>query len=245
MKIRLAIVLLAVMASVPAYGQEVSISSGVYSQFLTDFGATPNTDAVSISGVTVSHKGFRVGGYLIASLGKNIEETPQNEIDLLIAYNRNFDFGGWLGMVNVDAGFFYYDFASPSLWSANGDYVQPFIELRREVVINDQHAITPLVRFEAPIPLTDGTTGSHLYLGLGHSWNVAAGLVFSHNANLVFDDGAYGLDEGMLFLHRASLSWMIRDRFFITPSVKYTAPLMGALERKPEIMFGCNVGLKF
>lgn len=229
----------------PARAGESSFTlyTDIWSKYLVNKGVLAHDKPVLQTGLTyAAGKGFFLDLWHSAGLdGTSLSSDFGDETDYTIWWS------GKAGNLSMDFGLAYFDLFP--LFSGKNDILQPFGEAGKSLRVSQNHTLTPYLRFEAGIPMKNGTPrrGAHVYLGTKHAWGARSFLGINQRFWFLYDTGAYGFDNGVLYGYRFDIRWAVtKSLTFNAPEIKFTGPLSGVHDRrKHEGIIGVGLALRF
>jgi len=156
---------------------------------------------------------------------------------------------GWRGNVkglDLDVGAYYLDFVD--IFKARGDVISPYVEVSKTFDISKSHSLTPYLRTEVIFPAKGTIPGNGVWLfgGVRHKWQVSQAFAASQRLGLVYDDGAYDAESGLLGQYRLKLSWdLTKSITFDVLSLKVSFPLTTFHDRETQAVVGAGFTLRF
>ena len=217
----------------------LTISPRVWSQYLGSTGAVVKTPVLQTDFFIQLPRGFYGDVWHSVGLdGSGPSSGFDDEVDYTLGWS------GPIGALTFDLGAAYFDLVN--LGTIRGDVIQPYFETRYDFRLTEAHTLSPYLRLELAYPVKGDTpnAGVHLFGGAQHNWKIAPAFAVAQRAALLYDDGAYGLDNGLLVQYGGDLQWTPTAALTLNLfSLKISVPLTVDDARKSEAVFG--VGLTF
>jgi len=220
----------------------VSFSSKVWSRYLGSDSAVIHDDPVLQNDVFILlANGFYFN--IWQSVGLDDTDLSSNfgdELDFTLGWNGNIDkFGLDMGIIYIDG--------LPVFEMAQGDSLMPYIELNRGFDITAKHSLTPYAKLELLFPLNGDYSSSDISGGIKHNWQLSDRFAISQKAYLLYDNGVWGFDDGVIGGYNMDLSWKLSEKFAINPlMLKITTPMASLNDgRKTEMVFGTGLTFHF
>lgn len=172
--------------------------------------------------------------------------------DLSSDYADEIDYTvGWFAeveKVGIDIGVSYFD--SFELFNGRkGDLIRPYFEINRKFDLTEEHSVTPFFKTDFLISAMgyDVAHGVRSRLGVKHAWQINPQFSFNQKACFVFDDGACGLDSGVLGEYQCGFNWKVNDWLSFEPiSFRVISPFSSLSDgRETQTVFGCGFSIKF
>lgn len=231
--------------ALPAAAGESSFTlyTHTWSKYLVNKGVLVHDKPVLQTGLT-----YAAGGGFFLDLwhssgldGTSLSSDFGDETDYTVWWS------GKVESLDLQVGLAYFDLFP--LFSTKNDILQPYGEVTRSFALTTSHTVSPYIRVEVGIPMRDGVPrrGAHAYFGTRHDWHALPFLAINHRGWLLYDTGAYGFDNGVLYGYRLDTNWAITKALTVSvPSVKFTGPLAGIHDRrKHEGIVGVGFSLWF
>lgn len=154
---------------------------------------------------------------------------------------------GWSGAVaalNVNLGVSYFDCGQ--LFASKDDIVNPYFEISKSFKLSDNQSLTPSVKIESPI-LNDNFSlaGTFTHIGVKHVWQATERLSVVQNVRIMHDDGAYGMDSGLVGKYSFSLGVITTKSITINASIDISKPFGSINDRKTEVTPSIGMAIVF
>lgn len=223
-----------------------TLSSGYSSQYVIQNGLELHDDAVHTQGTLFAPYGFYLDAFWSAGLDdSDLNSDAGDEIDWSAGWAKKVfgDFG-------LEARFSYYDLFKV-FDSTKTDLIFPYGEINYGGAANRWLNITTSVAAETPFTadFDDLSQGLLLHWGIRPNFTVLEFLDIITRFDILYDDGALGLDNAVLGRYEAGLLWKLTENFSISaPWVKYS-DIYSHIEnfdpRKNEFWWGGGIVLTF
>jgi hypothetical protein len=227
---------------------EISLESMVWSRYLDSQGSVWSKRPISISDITISLRKTPLRGlYFNCEVYTALDKTAfagqnfSNEIDLTLGFARE------IKGIQVDFGVSYFDIIP--LINTAGNVWAPYVQIGKEFKLGKKHSITPYVQLDGRIPRQNHVPQNGIFAvwGIKHSWQITESLSLKQKVNFLYDSGAFGLNEALLFQYRVETRYEIHKPFFVKPlAIYFSTPLTKVNDgRKPDAIFGAGLGCPF
>lgn len=218
---------------------ETSVQTMLVSKYIDINGDELYSGPAEQTEVVVSHgSGVYLYVFQSSSLDFELNNNYADEVDVGV---------GWAGNIRnaeLDLGIFYIDEPKLGHFGA-GDIMQAYGKVSFEPAENWTISAT----YDGFWPLRNsGFRGGNLFAaGIGRSFDVFDGKVtFSGTGEVVYDDGTYVNDSGLLARAAASVEWKITEHFAVMPvQLKAYLPLTMDDDREPQLVFASGFILRF
>jgi len=230
---------------------EIEFSSSYLSKYIGENGVVWHNKSVVQTEVSIySPSGFYVGGWHSTGIDKDVRGNDGAEIDIYLGWSGTIE---WIDThfakdVEIDVGITYLDI--PTLLNTKGDFLQPYVGVKKTFVLNESHEVAPYLRFEFPFPLAEdspsGSWGVYGYLGVEHSWKLHEKVSLEHAIGVTYDGGAFDQEEGFVGLYKAQLKILLAKRLDINLGLlQVTTPISHMKDRDTEVVYGAGLALRW
>lgn len=240
----LVIILIACLEVKIASAQEnvsITLSSKIWTKYLGTNGFVYHEEPVIQTDLFISlPKGFYVDIWHSVGLDdNNLSSNYGNELDYTL---------GWSGEIKgflFDTGISYFDIYK-TFENSGEDIIQPYVVLSKEIPVSNS-VFSPYLKAELPFSAKNSNSkGIYLYAGINHLLELTEKLSVNHEMYFLHDNGAFGLNSGIIGGYNAGLSYNISNHVILEPIlIKTTTPLFGAELRKTETVFGSGITFNF
>jgi hypothetical protein len=217
---------------------------------------------------TVIVKSLAASKYLAFGSGGMLDKDPALQTLLLVTYPNGFNFSlwnstnfkkwnstlgsevdysvGWSGEIggglSANIGVIYFD--EPDVFTLGaGDIVYPQVTISRKF---GESRVSIGVENYTVMPHS-GFKGGNLYsIGASRNASLTENLSVGNSLTLVYDDGGFGYDNGLLLRGSLTLDWKLSDRMtLILPQINYYVPLTTHDNRGNDAVFFGGLAHRF
>jgi hypothetical protein len=158
---------------------------------------------------------------------------------------------GWSGKVfdlDIDTGVSWWAISDLADFK-DDDTIYIYNQISKTYELSKKHSITPFFKTNIYTLPNTGWSGDGVgfHGGLCHNWAFSEQLSICSEAKLMYDDGVYGCDNGLLGGLSTTLSWKINDKISIrAPYLGIFTPLQHLSDsRETEFIFGTGLTWSF